>query len=157
MELTRYPQVGQKCRFDPYQETGGMSEMFMNPARPAGTNPKDARRVTGKIIYVNLRHQWFLARYGAAHKRISFKFCDIGKLVTVEGMKMPEPPPKKPVLHIPNASKPVICTTTGKRYPSIKAASDDIGISESAIASCCRGYSKQVKGFAFRWAEGVKK
>ena len=154
MEQTTYPQVGQKCRFDPYREVGGMSEIFMNPAK--GTNPKDACMVTGEVIYVNLRHKWFLARYGAHNKRISFKFCDIGELVTVQGVKLPEVP-KRRTGRPSNNAKAVVCVTTGKAYPSIQAAATATGLSESAVASCCRGYSKQVKGFAFQWAaKGVQ-
>lgn len=151
MELTTYPQVGQKCRFDPYQETGGMGGLL--PTERGGK----FGMVTGEIIYVNLPHKWFLAQYGEESKRISFKFCDIGKLVTVKGMKMPKPEEKKPLPHLQSAAKAVICVTTGKTYPSIIEAAKDTGLSPSSVATCCRGVVKQARGMQFRFAEGAKK
>ena len=150
METTALPQVGQKCQFDPYREVGGMSDSFMNPNK---------RIVMGQIIYVNYRHRWFLAEYGEHNKRISFKFCDIGRLVAVHGLKSPEKKPdnrKRPAGRIPppDHSKPVICLTTGKIYPSATIAAKLNGCSRASVASCCRGEVKQRCGLEWAWFKG---
>lgn len=36
-------------------------------------------------------------------------------------------------------SKPIICLTTGKHYPSIRAAAQDLGLSEGKISLVCQG------------------
>lgn len=36
----------------------------------------------GTVVYVNERHKWFSVQYGE-NQRISFKFYEIGKTVTI--------------------------------------------------------------------------
>lgn len=62
--------VGQKVRFDPFQDiTGFSSEM------------NRGNTVTGTVVYVNVPHKWFSVKYGDPQQRISFKFCEIGNKV----------------------------------------------------------------------------
>ena len=65
--------VGQKVRFDPFAgmkgfDIGCFQEM-----------------VTGTVVIVNEPHQWFSVEYGNPKMLTSFKFCDIGSVVTVCG------------------------------------------------------------------------
>lgn len=48
---------------------------------------KNAASVTGKVVFVNKGHKMFVAEYGflGTKQRESFKFCQIGKDVTVVG------------------------------------------------------------------------
>lgn len=69
--------VGQKVQFDPSRDIKGFAS-------------KDTKGVvvTGTVVYVNEPHQWFTAEYKTASGvklRTAFKFCDIGKAVTVCG------------------------------------------------------------------------
>lgn len=45
----------------------------------------------------------------------------------------------------------VYCNTNGKIYESIRDASRDLGLSDSAIGKVCKGYLKQVRGFRFEY------
>lgn len=66
-------QVGQKVRFDPGESFKGF-----------GSN--DFRdEVTGTVVAVYRKHKWFSVEYGEPKQRTSFKFCDVGKSVTVIG------------------------------------------------------------------------
>lgn len=66
-------QVGQKVRFDPGE-----------PFKGFGSN--DFRNeVTGTVAEVYPGHKWFSVVYGNPKQRISFKFWDVGKSVTVIG------------------------------------------------------------------------
>ena len=49
------------------------------------------------------------------------------------------------------SSRAVFCNTNKKIYLSIREASKNLGISESAIAKVCKGIYKQVKGFRFEY------
>lgn len=64
--------VGQKVRFDPFDDlTGfGMGEMRGN-------------LVSGTVVYINEKHHWFSVGYGKL--RTSFHFCQIGKDVQLCG------------------------------------------------------------------------
>lgn len=67
-------QVGQKVRFDPFNEMTGF-----------GSSDNKGNIVTGTIVMINEPHQWFSVEYGEPKMRTSFKFCDIGKEVNVCG------------------------------------------------------------------------
>ena len=64
--------VGQKVRFDPFLETTGFSSEDFR-----------GNYVTGVVVYVNELHKVFWVEYGKPKLRTSFKFCDIGKEVTL--------------------------------------------------------------------------
>ena len=49
------------------------------------------------------------------------------------------------------SSRAVFCNTNGKIYPNIRAASKELGISDSSISKVCKGIYKQVKGFRFEY------
>ena len=61
--------VGQKVRFDPFESLTG--------------NDIDTirKRVTGTVVFVNMKHRWFSVAYDKGRSRISFHFADIGKKV----------------------------------------------------------------------------
>ena len=65
--------VGQKVQFDPFDDIKGFG---LNEFR---------KTITGTIIAVYPKHQWFLVEYGIHKLRTSFKFCDIGDGVEVIG------------------------------------------------------------------------
>lgn len=64
--------VGQKVRFDPFQDL-----TFYGVADHRGS------LITGEVVYVNQDHRWFSVQYGELKMRTSFCFSDIGKDVTV--------------------------------------------------------------------------
>lgn len=66
--------VGQKVRFDPFEEITGF-----------GSNDNRGKYVTGTVVMVNEPHKWFLVEYGDPKARTSFKFCDIGERVRIVG------------------------------------------------------------------------
>lgn len=66
--------VGDKVRFDPFAEMKGF-----------GAEGNRGNFVTGTVVMVNYEHKWFSVEYGDPKMRTSFKFCDIGELVTVCG------------------------------------------------------------------------
>ena len=68
-----YILVGQKVRFDPFEDLMGFGI--------------DAGRsdVVGTVVEVHFEHKWFSVEYGYPKQRISFKFCDIGERVNVIG------------------------------------------------------------------------
>ena len=56
-----------------------------------------------------------------------------------------------------NAAKrtPVVCVETGKHYPTMRMAADDVGCSYSKISLCCSGKRKTTGGYHWRYAEEV--
>lgn len=65
--------VGQKVQFDPWDDLKGIGI-------------KEVRKtVTGTILAVYTKHQWFLVEYGIHKMRTGFKFCDIGDGVKILG------------------------------------------------------------------------
>ncbi len=64
--------VGQKVRFDPFAEVMGF-----------GIEENRGDYVTGTVVAVYPRGQWFSVEYGNPIARTSFKFCDIGKEVKI--------------------------------------------------------------------------
>lgn len=66
-------QIGQKVRFDPFETAVGYGVEAVRGV------------VTGTVAEVYPRHKWFSVEYGNPKQRISFKFCDVGKSVTVIG------------------------------------------------------------------------
>ena len=62
--------VGQKVRFDPFSEMKGV-----------GAEDNRGNYVTGIVVAVYERHNWFSVEYGNPKTRTSFKFCDIGNVV----------------------------------------------------------------------------
>lgn len=67
-------EIGQKVRFDPFEQIVGF-----------GAEDNRGKTVTGTVVLVNEEHKWFSVEYGNPKMRTSFKFCDIGKAVTVCG------------------------------------------------------------------------
>lgn len=65
--------VGQKVRFDPYDNLTGF-----------GVGEIRGNLVTGTVVYVNESHNWFSVKYGN-NQRTSFHFCQIGRDVKVCG------------------------------------------------------------------------
>lgn len=64
--------VGQRVRFDPYSYvTGWGSESFRG------------KMVKGTVVMVNEPHKWFSVEFGEPKSRISFKFCDMGQVVSL--------------------------------------------------------------------------
>ena len=66
--------VGQKVRFDPLNYISGL-----------GAEEVRGNLVTGTVVMVNVPHKWFSVEYGEPKQRASFKFCDIGSVVTICG------------------------------------------------------------------------
>lgn len=66
--------VGQKVRFDPFEYLTGF-----------GASDNRGSYVIGTVVMVNEQNQWFSVEYGTPKQRTSFKFCDIGSVVTVCG------------------------------------------------------------------------
>ena len=66
--------VGQQVKFDPLQYINGFA-----------SGDVKGKYVTGTVVMVNEPHQWFSVEYGDPKARTSFKFCDIGSVVTVCG------------------------------------------------------------------------
>lgn len=64
---------GCKVRFDPFEGAFGYG---IEACRG---------RVTGTIVDVYPKHQWFSVVYGEPKQRFSFKFCDIGERVKIIG------------------------------------------------------------------------
>lgn len=65
--------VGQKVRFDPFETSSGFGI-------------DDCRgEVAGTVAAVYPKHKWFSVEYGNPKQRTSFKFCEVGKSVTVDG------------------------------------------------------------------------
>lgn len=65
--------VGQKAQFDPWDDIKGF-----------GAN-EFRTTVTGTVVAVYPKHQWFSVVYGVHKLRTSFKFCDIGDGVELLG------------------------------------------------------------------------
>jgi hypothetical protein len=66
--------IDDKVQFDPfYAITGFASE------------DNKGKLVTGTVVMVNYANKWFSVEYGVRKTRTSFKFCDIGQVVTVCG------------------------------------------------------------------------
>ena len=66
--------VGQKVQFDPFRYITGYGAMGIR-----------GQVTTGTIVYINRKHKWFSVEYGKHKLRTSFKFWDIGRVVTVCG------------------------------------------------------------------------
>lgn len=66
-------EVGQKVRFDPFQEITGFG------------SESNRGLVTGTVIAVYEDHRWFLCEYGEHKQKIGFKFYQIGEDVTICG------------------------------------------------------------------------
>ena len=65
--------AGRKVQFDPFETA-------------CGYGIEDIRGIViGTIVKVYPEHKWFSVVYGEPKQRISFKFCDIGKLVMFVG------------------------------------------------------------------------
>lgn len=64
---------GRKVRFDPFETVFGYGVGEIRGL------------VTGTIVNVYPKHQWFSVVYGEPKQRISFKFSDIGKSVMFVG------------------------------------------------------------------------
>ena len=43
------------------------------------------KNVIGEVVEVNYAHKWFSVEYGEPKLRTSFKFCEIGKSVSICG------------------------------------------------------------------------
>lgn len=69
-------EMGQAVQFKPFEEITGF-----------GTRDNTREPVTGKVIYINKPHKWFLAEYNwnGVKIRKAFQFWDIGKSVKVCG------------------------------------------------------------------------
>ena len=63
--------VGQKVRFDPFYDIHAYGVADLRDY------------VTGTVVLVHHKHQWFSVAYG--DNRTSFKFDDIGERVTIIG------------------------------------------------------------------------
>lgn len=61
--------VGQQVKFDPFDCLTGYGVEVSR------------RKVTGTVVFVNVRHRWFSVAYDDGRSRISFHFADIGKKV----------------------------------------------------------------------------
>ena len=66
--------VDDKVQFDPFATMTGFA-----------SEDNRGKIVTGTVVDVNYGHRWFSVEYGEPVMRTSFKFCDIGKEVTVIG------------------------------------------------------------------------
>lgn len=64
--------IGQKVRFDPFE--------YAKCSDVSAVRGK----VTGKIVAIYPKHNWFSVEYGNK-QRISFKFSDVGSVVTLIG------------------------------------------------------------------------
>lgn len=49
--------------------------------------------------------------------------------------------------------KPIVCTDTGRIYPSAKAAAEELGVQRSAISCCCNGSRSHTKNYHFKFLE----
>ena len=65
--------VGQKVRFELFGEMKGFDMGCLRET------------VTGTVVMVNEPHQWFSVECGDPKMLTSFKFCDVGSVVTVCG------------------------------------------------------------------------
>ena len=52
--------------------------------------------------------------------------------------------------------RPVVCLTSGARYPSVAAAARAVNGNKQNIANCCQGKRKTTKGLAWAYAEEVE-
>ena len=48
-------------------------------------------------------------------------------------------------------AKPIVCTSTGKTYDSIREASKEMDIKANAIGKVCRGEIKSTNGHTFKF------
>lgn len=49
------------------------------------------------------------------------------------------------------SKKPILCTTTGKKFPSLKAACEEYDLKASNVCMCCKGKIKETKGYSFQY------
>lgn len=68
-----YVSIGQKVRFDPFEEVHGFG---VDECRD---------EVEGTVVEIHKDHKWFSVEYGFPKMRTSFKFSDIGQVVFVCG------------------------------------------------------------------------
>lgn len=61
--------VGQQVQFDPFEYLTGYGVEIIR------------RKVTGTIVFINVKHRWFSVAYDEGRSRISFHFCEIGRKV----------------------------------------------------------------------------
>ena len=67
--------VGQKVQFDPFEYIQSF-----------GSSDHRGGIAVGTVVLVNYENQWFSVEYGEKPTlRTSFKFCDIGQVVTILG------------------------------------------------------------------------
>lgn len=65
--------VGTRVKFDAFGEFSSQG------------NIRAHLYTTGTVVYVNAKHKWFSVEHGNPKMRSSFKFCEIGKVVTIIG------------------------------------------------------------------------
>lgn len=65
---------GDMVEFDPFGEVTGFA-----------SDDYRGNIVTGTVVFVNYKNEWFSVEYGNPKMRTSFKFCDIGKAVKICG------------------------------------------------------------------------
>ena len=61
--------LGRTAVFDPFLDDNGQGHKELS------------YKVSGKVVYVNLKHRWFSVQYGKM--RMSFLFHDIGRKVKI--------------------------------------------------------------------------
>lgn len=68
--------IDDKVQFDPFDAMTGFA-----------SEDNKGNLVKGTVVFVNYANKWFSVEYkcGGAKQRTSFKFCDIGKAVTICG------------------------------------------------------------------------
>ena len=47
--------------------------------------------------------------------------------------------------------KKLLCTTTGKEFPSLNAACEEYDLKASNVCMCCKGKLKSTKGYSFKY------
>ena len=66
--------VDDVVRFDPFLHNIGFAADYHR-----------GHKVFGTVVMVNYEHKWFSVEYGVPKMRTSFKFSDIGEVVTLCG------------------------------------------------------------------------
>lgn len=125
-------------------------------------NPENLPQVNHKNEMKDCNYVWNLewctakhnANYGTRTERISLK--KIGKSVPLLQGKNNHFYGKHFTRGInPNAKKVIQYDLSGnliKQYDCAKDAADEIGVSPSAITTCCRGIHKSSKGYIWKYA-----
>lgn len=73
MTKKTFVSAGQKVQFNPWDDIKGVG------------NNDFCTTVTGTVLAIYPKHQWFSVVYGLHKLRTSFKFCDIGDGVKIIG------------------------------------------------------------------------